>query len=352
MNAFEKDIGISLKARVGLDWQLEIQIWLSQNIALVVFWSIKLVMLAGGQGGRMLQDDQPREAGREDIAAGILADERHDDWGSLRADLDRALSKAQQEAVPQPPRSNGSQPPHEADGGEAAIPQIDGAGDRLPWQEEFWTLSPHIFGQEHSEQLKLSPTHGSDVACLDLATEEAAEISRSYQGPNPELQPSGQRQSAEIVFTPRESPAATASCRTVPKASGCTASMPREADSAPARNGKSYRPPEKRAYSPKRPRRIPQLDGSGDRPRRLGSSWNRGKGRLLRQPSPVRDDRSPPLENPQPQGAQGSQKAGSQKGSSQRYAALSVQESPEKSGQQSHALNTGKSSVISLTFRL
>ena len=300
----------------------------------------------------VLQDGQDvgtSSAARKGSASSVFAEEPNDDWGSLRADLDRALSEAQQTAVPQPHQSHSSQHSDENDEGEAQIPQTDGASDRLPWQQKGWSLSPHVSGPEYHKECSKSIPH-STISAMAMSSQEPADSSGSSgQGDalhSPESRAA--RRSGDIIFTPgREAPTADVENNNKVADSESTGRLHKKVDQRAHRQNRAQNLTHGRRPSTSNTHWIPQVDGSGDtRPRRLGSSWNRGKGRLIRQPSPVGGEASQEREQSQvPRASQGddSQRQGSQKGSSQRYAALSMQQSPQKSAAQSHAQNTGQS---------
>lgn len=302
-------------------------------------------MFAGGQGAVDNQGPQHDNDLREGLASGIFAEEPTDDWGSLRADLDRALSEAQQAAVPQPDQPDSPQSSEKADREKCHIPQTDGASDRFPWQGESWSLSPHILGAEADRELRnisadtcvTANSHSAGGLAQQAECSASGSSSQSHTLHSSESRPA--RRSAVITFTPKaEAPAS----QQVQEAEDSKITRRKYRRASQSSRG------HKRAQNPtcRRLPQIPQVDGSGDaRPRRNGSSWNRGKGRLLRQPSPLEADDSQGLEQSQGTGRsqrEASERVGSQRGSSQRYAALSVQQSPQKSGLQNQARSIGK----------
>lgn len=221
------------------------------------------------------------------------------DWGSLRADLDRALAEAQQTASPcqsnddhEDPRAGG-----EGDRGGGHIPQMDGGSDSPAWQQASWSLSPHIVDPP-------TPHHTAQVG-LHPEPDPAGHWTPFFQaprGPNNEDPQIGLRPPDNAKRDKVKSALSTAFRQHV--AEIFTPAMA---------SGRTLQ-------------HIPQVDGGGDearpyrtergkgeaRPYRLGSSRNRGRGRLVRQTSPTRSDPA----------------AGSQ--GSQRYAGLSVSQSPAK----------------------
>ena len=313
--------------------------------------AVFFMFLAGGPAQGGLQDGQDGgHAAREGLASGIFAEEPNDDWGSLRADLDRALSEAQQTAVPQPDQSSSPQRSDGGGGEEAQIPQTDGASDRLPWQQAGWTLSPHISFPEHCKEGSTSYTNipHSPFSVLAESAQEPAESSRSSSR-DIALHSSGcrsGRRSSDIIFTPRRETATAGPKNQKVKYSKTTGHLHRRADRRLHRDERVPNLAHGRLSSTVNPQWIPQVDGSGDaRPRRLGSSWNRGKGRLTRQPPPVgADDLQGREQSLEPTASQreAAEGEGSQKGNSQRYAALSMQQSPPKSALRSQAQNTGQ----------
>ena len=282
-------------------------------------------------------------------AAGIFANEPPDDWNSLRADLDQALSEAREEAVPQPAQPSGSHDGEKENGEEEQIPQVDGASDL--WQQGSWSLSPHIVDPELTEGCRGEAYFGSMPDCLEPAATDPMQPAQS----SPELEQQScmltpVRHSADITFTPSRNTAAEEQRIFYARSGRRTAHVRRRATRLPARERDSQIAAIRMLPASGSPQQIPQVDGSSDgRPRRLGSSWNRGKGRLLRQASPVAPDNlQQGEESHRPGGSQredsqrgAAQKEGSQRGSSQRYVALAVQQSPQKCSLKSQAQTSG-----------
>ena len=203
------------------------------------------------------------------------AEDHGAEWGSLRADLDQVLAAAQQMAEPQSEEPAGEAGMQQEE--TAFIPQTDGTWDLPAWKHGSWSPSPHIVDPMREGR----PAHwepcwdGELPACLTTA------------GSSSQSAGDCTRQKGAVVFT---------------------------AAAKPGRGAQAMQ-------------KIPQADGGGDNPRpyRLGSSRNRGRGRLVRRTTPTRSE----------------QPAASQ--SSQRYAALSVSQSPHKPGTDGHGYQEGVS---------
>lgn len=306
--------------------------------------SYTFLTLAGGREQAVAEGGKSREP-----AAGIFANEPPDDWNSLRADLDQALSEAQGEAAPQPAQPGSPHSVEKEKGEKEQIPQVDGASDL--WQQGSWSLSPHIVDPEPAEGCREEALCGSMPDFLEPAATDPAQPGQSSQEHEQQfctLTPA--RHSADITFTPSRNTAADEQRIFAARSGRRTAHARRRATRLPARERDSQIAAIKMLPASGSPQQIPQLDGSSDgRPRRLGSSWNRGKGRLLRQPSSVApNDLQQGEQSQRPEGSQredsqrgGAQKEGSQRGSSQRYVALAVQQSPQKSSLKSQAQTSG-----------
>lgn len=186
------------------------------------------------------------------------------------------------------------------------IPQADGATDLDAWQQSSWCLSPHVVDPP-PENLSIATSpqaqdmvHSCCHKALPLAADskiavalrEGLDANVGEEEQEGVLEQKCFTTSEDSSFTQRDS--VELGTGTVRKAA--------ELIFTPARAAKKVQT-------------IPQVDGPGDgRTQRLGSSLNRGRGRLSRSRSPALAEQQEAIDP------------------SQRYGALSVQQSqsPEK----------------------